>query len=120
MEFLARWLITAIAVGAATWIVPGIEIFGSSAWVAIFIMALFLSAINASIKPILQLLSLPISILTFGIFALILNTGMLYLASWLANGIFQIGFSISSFGAAFVASIVISIVSSLVNFFTGN
>ena len=120
MGFLARWLITAIAVGAAVWIVPGIEIVGDTAWIAIVVVALFLAALNASLKPILHVLSLPISVLTLGIFALVINTCVLYIAGWLANGIFQVGFSMSSFGAAFVASIVISIVSTIVSFFTGN
>lgn len=121
MGFIIRWLVTAIAVGAAVWMVPGIEIIGGdSAWIAIVIFALFLSLINISIKPILQILSIPITVVTLGIFYLIVNTLLLYLAAWLANGIFQIGFLIGSFGSAFVASIVISIVSALINALIGN
>lgn len=116
MMFLIRWLVTAIAAGVAVWLVPGIEIIGGdSAWVAIAIFALFLSLIDMGIKPILQVLSLPITVLTLGIFYLIVNTLLLYLAAWLANGIFGIGFMIMSFGSAFVASIVISLVSALLN-----
>ena len=59
------------------------------------------------------------SVLTLGIFYLVVNTLMLYIAAWLANGIFQVGFDIVSFGSAFVASIVISIVSSLMNALVG-
>ena len=84
MPFLIRWLVSAIAVAAAVWIVPGIELIGgNSAWIGIVIFALILSLINISIKPILQILSLPISVLTLGIFYLIVNTLMLYLAAWL-------------------------------------
>ncbi len=120
MSFIIRWLVTAIAVGVAVWLVPGIEVFGGSeAWVGIVVFGLFLSLINISIKPIMQLLSLPISVLTLGIFYLVVNTLLLYIAAWLANGIFQVGFVIDSFGSAFVASIVISIVSSLVNAILG-
>ena len=57
--------------------------------------------------------------LTLGIFYLVVNTFVLYVASWMANGLFDIGFEISSFGSAFVASIVISIVSSIVGGITG-
>lgn len=116
MSFLIRWLVTAIAVGVAVWLIPGIVIIGGeSAWVAIAIFALFLSLINISIKPLLQLLSLPITVLTLGIFYIVVNTLMLYIAAWLANGIFHVGFWIDGFGWAFLASIVISIVSALLN-----
>lgn len=115
MNFIIRWIVTALAVGAAVWLVPGIEVVGDTAWVGIVILALVLSLINMSIKPILQILSLPVTVLTLGIFYLIVNTLLLYLAAWLANGLFDIGFYIATFGSAFVASIVISIVSALVN-----
>lgn len=116
MSFIFRWLATAIAAAVAVWLVPGIEIVGGeSAWIAIAIFGLFLSLIDISIKPILQVLSIPITFLTLGIFYLVVNTLMLYLAGWLSNEIFDIGFYIASFGSAFVASIVISIVSAIMN-----
>lgn len=121
MNFVLRWLATAIATGVAVWLVPGIEIVGGTqAWAAIVIFGLILALINVSLKPLLQFLSLPVSILTLGIFALIVNTFLLYVTAWLANGIFQIGFSIATFGSAFVASIVISIVSSITNALAGD
>lgn len=121
MSFLIRWLVTAIAVGAAVWLVPGIQIIGGdSAWVAIAVFALFLSLIDISIKPILQILSIPITVLTLGIFYIVVNTLLLYVAAWLANGIFQVGFLIEGFGSAFLASIVISIVSAIINSLIGN
>ncbi|WP_165063024.1 MULTISPECIES: phage holin family protein [unclassified Adlercreutzia] len=121
MNFIMRWLITAIAVGVAVWVVPGITILSNdSSWIAIAIFALFLSLINMSIKPILQILSLPVTVLTLGLFYIIVNTFLLYIAAWLANGIFQVGFYISDFGWAFLASIIISIVSALLNGLIGN
>lgn len=121
MNFLIRWLVTAIAVGVAVWLVPGIVIIGGDgAWVAIAIFALFLSLIDISIKPLLQVLSLPVTVLTLGIFYIVVNTFMLYLAAWLANGIFQVGFLIEGFGWAFLAAIVISIVSALLNGLLGS
>lgn len=120
MNFIIRWLVTAIAVGVAVWIVPGIEVIGGTeAWVAIAIFGLILALINVSIKPLMQVLSLPITVITLGIFYLIVNTLMLYVAAWLANGIFQVGFVIATFGSAFVASIVISIVSGIMNAIVG-
>ena len=129
MQFIIRWLATAVAVGAAVWLVPGIAVLGvavwlvpgmellggTDAWVGIAIFGLILSLINISIKPIMQVLSLPISVITLGIFYLVVNTAMLYLAAWLSNGMFNVGFYISSFGSAFFASIVISIVSAIMN-----
>ena len=100
MQFIIRWLATAVAVGAAVWLVPGIAVLGTTeSWIAVAITGLALSLIDMSIKPLLQLLSLPITCLTFGIFYLVFN----------------VGFYISSFGSAFFASIVISIVSAIMN-----
>ena len=120
MNFIIRWLVTAIAVGVAVWLVPGIEVTGGTeTWIAVAIFGLALSLINISIEPIMQLLSLPISIITLGIFYLVVNTLLLYVASWLANGIFNVGVDIATFGSAFVASIVISIVSGIMNSLLG-
>lgn len=121
MNFIIRWIVTAIAVGVAVWLVPGVEIISAdSSWIGIALFALILSLINMSVKPVLQILSLPVTVLTLGIFYLIVNTLLLYIAAWLANGIFGAGFYLASFGSAFVASIVISIVSALVNGLVGN
>lgn len=83
-------------------------------------MALVLSLINMSVKPILHLLSLPITGLTLGLFYLVVNTGVLYLSAWAANGLFGAGFEIAAFDSGFVAAIVISIVSGIVNGILGN
>lgn len=121
MNFIVRWLVTAVAVGVAVWLVPGIEIIGGGeVWVGVALFGLILSLINISIKPFMQILSLPITVITLGIFYLIVNTLMLYVAAWLANGVFQAGFEIATFGSAFVASIVISIVSGIMNALVGN
>ena len=120
MNFVARWLVTALAVAAAVWIVPGIDILATTqTWIGVALTALILSLLNISVKPVLQLLSLPVTILTLGIFYLIINTLMLYLASWLANGLLGAGFIIAGFGSAFLASIVISIVSTILQGIVG-
>lgn len=120
MNFIIRWIVTALAVAAAVWLIPGIQIVGGdSAGIGIAIFALILSLINMSLKPLLQILSLPITVLTLGIFYLVVNTFLLYIAAWLANSLFGIGFWIEGFGSAFLASIVISIVSAIVNAILG-
>lgn len=115
MNFLMRWIITAVAVAVAVWIVPGVGVVGVQAWIGIIIVALVLSLINMSIKPILQILSIPITILTLGLFYIVVNTILLFLAAWLSNALFGVGFVIEGFGSGFLAAIVISIVSWIVN-----
>ena len=121
MGFILRWLATAVAVGAAVWLIPGIAVVGgSSEMMAIAVFALVLALINVTIKPILQFLGAPISFLTLGLFYLIINAVLLGLASYLSVGMFSVGVTIDSFGSALLGSIVISIVSAFVNGVLGN
>jgi putative membrane protein len=119
MKVLGVWLITALAIAAAVWLVPGLEFLGTHKWFSMGILAAILALLNAFIKPILQVISLPITVITLGIFALIVNTGMLYLAAWLSEQLFDTVLHIDNFGSAFVASIVISIATALLNALTG-
>jgi len=100
--FLIRWLVTTFAVAVAAQL-PGIHTEG---WMPLVFMALFLGVINAVIRPILLLLSLPFIIVTLGFFILIVNT----LTFWLAGGLVP-GFSVDGFWNAFFGSIVVSLVS---------
>lgn len=120
MKFVIRWIVTAIAVGAAVWIVPGITTTGGDSAIAIAVMALVLSLVNMVVKPVLQVLSLPITVLTLGVFYLVVNAILLELAAWGAAGLFGSGIAIAGFGSAFLGSIIISIVSALVNGLIGN
>ena len=107
VDMLFIGVLTLLASLFASWLkqFPGFSLFG----------ALIIALLNMTIKPILQLFGLPITVITLGIFYIIINTALLYLASWLANGLFGIDFIIATFGSGFVASIVISIVSSIMN-----
>lgn len=113
MLFVIRWLVTAIACAAAIWIVPGLTV--ADGTTGIIVLGLILALVDTSLKPIVQMLSLPLTFMTFGIFYLVVNTLMLYVAGWLSNGLFNVGVGIAGFGSAFLASIIISIVSALVN-----
>lgn len=115
MKFLIRWLVTAVAVGVTVWIVPGITTVGNDATIAIVVGALVLSLVNMVLKPVLQLFSLPITVITLGIFYLIVNALLLELAAWAATGIFGSGIAIDGFGSALIGSIVISIISAIAN-----
>ena len=112
MSFIGTWFVTAIATAAAIWLVPGIDAVGG-AWAGPIFCALALALVNAIVKPVMEILSIPITLLTLGIFCLVINALMLELASYLSRNVFQAGISISSFGAAFVGAIVISIVSAI-------
>ena len=111
MNFIIRWVVTAVSVGAAVFLVPGITTVGSDSAIAISVLGLVLALINVSIKPILQFLSFPITVITLGIFYLVLNALMLQLAASVATGIFGSGIAINGFLSAILGSIVISIVS---------
>ena len=78
-----------------------------------------LSLIDMSIKPVLQLLSLPVTILTLGVFALILNALLLELASWLTVNLFGSGIVIHGFWWALLGSVIISIALAIINALTG-
>ena len=96
MNFVLRVIGIFIAVAVAVWLVPGIEVGGTvSTWASVLIIALIIALLNMTIKPILQLFGLPITVITLGIFYIIINTALLYLASWLANGLFGIDFIIA-------------------------
>lgn len=118
MRFILQWVLTGVAVSIAVMLVPGISVVGTQ-WVAVFLTALVLSLIDMSIKPVLQLLSLPVTILTLGIFALVLNALLLELASWLTVNLFGSGIVISSFWWALLGSIIISIALAIINALTG-
>jgi putative membrane protein len=108
---VVRWLITAIALVVAAWLVPGIRVQDQNAWLAVAVMAAVLGLVNAFVRPLLTLLSCPLILLTLGLFLLVINAAMLGLASWIAVTLFGVGFSIDGFGSALVGSIVVSIVS---------
>lgn len=114
MNFFARWVATAIAAAVAVFILPGIYVTGSSsAFIPVIAFALVLALIDCTIKPILQFIGAPISILTLGIFYIMINALLLYLASWLSIALFGTGLVIASWWWALVAAIIIGIVASV-------
>ena len=114
MKFLGIWFTTALATFVALWLTPGITLEGG-VYAAPILTALILSLLDASVKPLLKLLSLPITFITLGLFSLVINAAILELASWLTRSIFDQGLVIDSFGSAFLGAIIISIVSALIN-----
>jgi putative membrane protein len=119
MRLIVKWLICAIAVAVAVWIVPGVGFDSADATLSVILLAAVLSLLNSFIKPVLQVISIPITIITLGIFALVVNTAVLYLAAWIGNGLFGTGFYITGFINALAASVIISIVTSILDAITG-
>ena len=85
MRFMLNWLFTSIAIAIATFLVPGIQPFGfAEAWVCFAFVGLFLNIVDSLVKPFLTVISLPLTIITLGIFQLVVNSFMLELASYLS------------------------------------
>ena len=99
---------------AAAWI-RGFEIEG---WQSLVAAAVIFAAVNAVIKPAAKLIGLPISCLTMGLFALLINAAMLALTAWIASQ-FDFDVEIDGFVAAFLAALLISVVSTLLSVFVG-
>ena len=117
MSFLLTWLVTAIAAAVAVWLVPGMIVLGEIPGILIF--AICIALVNAIIRPIMHAISLPITILTLGIFHFVVNALALNLASWLSLNLFHIGVYVVDFWAALFGSIIISIVSAIVGSIVG-
>jgi putative membrane protein len=109
--FLQQWLIGTLAVLVATQMVKGIHY---DTWSGLLVATLLLGILNTFVRPLLTLLSLPLMILTLGLFRLIINAGLLLLVDRLAAQ-----FHVDGFGSAFWGGLVISIVSLLLNTLTG-
>jgi putative membrane protein len=115
MRFLVRLLINAAALWVAVKIIPGIT-YSSPDWIPFFVVALIFGVVNAFIRPVLKLLSLPLIILTLGLFALVVNGLMLLLTSSL-SGALGLHFHVEGCWTAILGALVVSIVSALLSMF---
>jgi putative membrane protein len=109
--FLQQWLISTLAVLVATQLVRGIHY---DTWSGLLAATLILGLLNIFVRPLLTLLSLPLLIITLGLFRLIINALLLLLVDRLVEQ-----FHVDSFGAAFFGGVIISIVALLLNTLTG-
>ena len=109
--FTLRFLITAFALAVAAAIVPGMEFDGAA---GIFIAALLLGLINAIVRPALVILTLPITILSLGLFLVVLNAALLALVSAIVES-----FSLAGFLPAMLGAIIVSVVSGLASWTIG-
>lgn len=119
-HFISRWFVLTIAAGVMVAVLPGMHAVGEPAIVGVAAFALFLALINASIKPIVHVIALPFSMLSFGLIALIINWLFMELASWLAMSIFGVGVVVDGFLWSVIGSLIMSIVSGIVGSVVGD
>ncbi len=103
MDFLIKLLISAVVVILTAWITPGVQI--RSFWSAI-IVALVLALLNIFLRPFMIVLTIPITIVTLGLFLFVINAFIVYVAGKMVSG-----FKVESFGGALLFSLFLSIIS---------
>ncbi len=106
-SFLIRWFINTVSLFAVVNIVPGIAV---NRWSTMVIAALVLGLLNAFLRPLILLLTLPVNLATLGFFTLVVNAFLFYFASFLVQG-----FQIAGFWNAFLGALAFSIISFLLS-----
>jgi putative membrane protein len=113
-------VINAVALLAAAWVVSGIHLGAAGRhptgrdWITLLVVAAIFGLVNAVIRPILLLLSLPLELLTLGLFTFVINALMLLLTTWIAQGM-GLAFRIDGFIAALLGAVIVSICSFLLS-----
>jgi putative membrane protein len=103
MKIILHWFVAALAILITAYILPGVHVSGI---VSALVLAVVLGAVNAVLRPVLIFLTLPITILSLGLFVLVINALLVILASYIVPG-----FAVDSFWWAFIFAIVLAIVS---------
>ena len=101
VNMLLRWGLYALLIVFVSWIVPGIEV---DNFISALFVCIILALVNTFIKPLIQIIALPVTILTLGLFSLVINALMLMLAGWIAPG-----FEVEGFLSALIGSILLSL-----------
>ena len=113
MNFIVKLILSAIAVLITAWLLPGVSVEGNSFFTALMIAAA-LAFLNAILKPILVFLTIPITILTLGLFYLVINAAIILLATKLVSG-----FHVNGFITALLFSLVLSVTASILDALAG-
>jgi putative membrane protein len=122
MRFLLRVLVSAAALGVATWAVSGIELLAGSGWTRVgtlVAVALIFGLINATLKPLIKVVGCAFYVLTLGLAALVVNGLLLWLTSVIAGDL-TLPFHVTGFWPAFWGAIVVGLVSWLLNLLIGD
>ncbi len=107
VKMIIKWVFFALALMLTAWLIPGISV--SSIWAAM-LACVIIAIINIFIKPVIMLLTLPVNIVTIGLFTLVINALLFMLAGWIAPGLEVDGFFSALFGSAIfsVLSLIVS------------
>jgi putative membrane protein len=122
MRFLLRVLVSAAALGVATWAVSGIELLAGSGWTRVgtlLAVALIFGLINATLKPLIKVIGCAFYVLTLGLAALVVNGLLLWLTSVIAGDL-TLPFHVTGFWPAFWGAIVVGLVSWVLNLLIGD
>ncbi|HOC45615.1 MAG: phage holin family protein [Syntrophorhabdaceae bacterium] len=111
MRLLLKWLVMTVAVLIAAYFIPGVRV---ASFFSALMVALFLGIVNLFLKPVLILITLPINILTLGLFTFVINAVLILLASYFVRG-----FQVAGFWWALLYGIVLSIVHYFLNVIVG-
>ena len=112
MNFIIKLLLSALAVYLTALILPGVSI---KNYVTAIAVAIVIGLLNVFLKPILILLTIPVTVITLGLFLFVINAGIILLSSYLMNG-----FNVDGFWWALLFSFVLSIISEILGGFTSN
>jgi len=111
-ELIIKWIVNSTALLVVAHVVSGVTL---DNWLAVFVAALVLGLLNAFLRPVLIFLTLPVTVLTLGLFTLFINAFLFYMAAHLVKG-----FHVSGYWQAFVAAFVFSLVSFMLNMILGS
>jgi putative membrane protein len=108
MGLILQILVSSVAIYFTAWLLPGISVksYGSA-----ILVAIVLGLLNALVRPFLQFLSLPITVITLGLFLFVINTLIIMLASWILGSSFHVG----NFWWALLFSIIVSLISGILS-----
>ena len=116
-NLVIRLLVNAIALAVASWLVAGITLQGATTGrqiLTLLIVAAIFGLVNAIVKPIVKLLSLPFIILTLGLLTFVINAFMLWLTSWI-TGKLDVQFHVDGFWSALLGALIITVVGMILN-----
>ena len=122
MKYLLRVVVSAAALGVATWAVPGIELRAGAVWSragTLLVVALIFGIVNATLKPMIKVVGCAFYVLTLGLAALVVNGLLLWLTSVIAADL-KLPFHVMGFWAAFWGAIIVGLVSWLLHLVIGN
>ena len=115
MRFLFRLVVNVLALGLAVWLFDGITLTGdddTDRFLKLLVVGVIFGLVTSFIRPIVNIVSIPLIVLTFGLMLLVVNALMLMLTSWIA-GKLDLGFDVDGFWVALGGSIVISLASAI-------